>query len=387
MSVFRRSYKDKNGAVQTCDVYNYDFIFHGQRYRGSTDCGTKTRAKAFEDDLRKRLERGLAGLPVDQPAARIRTANVALDEYERSYAVDHAPKSVALVKERGTHLRRLVGNEIAAQLTEARMQKFLEQRISEKAGPRTIDLELAVLSRAFGAKWSICWPKLKPLDKGSEVGQRISASDEPRILAAAAKEESPYLYTYLMIGFHTGFRPGEIRQLQWHRFVLGPSDQESYVRTGESKTEAGRNRDLPMDQGLWAAMMQYQVWYKSKFGEPQPAWYVFPWGTRKREDPSRPITNIKKAWQRLKAKIKVQYRLHDARHTLATKMAIAGVPEAKRRYLMGHVDEKIIRRYTHLHAEDCRADLERALSISSGVPTVSPTVAKKKAKATSASVN
>ena len=37
---------------------------------------------------------------------------------------------------------------------------------------------------------------------------------------------------------------------------------------------------------------------------------------------------------------KTNYRLHDARHTLATKMAIANVPEAKRRYLMGHVDEK-----------------------------------------------
>jgi hypothetical protein len=44
-------------------------------------------------------------------------------------------------------------------------------------------------------------------------------------------------------------------------------------------------------------------------------------------------------------------------------MAIAGVPEAKRRYLMGHVDENVIRRHTHLQAEDCRADLERALAV------------------------
>jgi len=138
-----------------------------------------------------------------------------------------------------------------------------------------------------------------------------------------------------------------------------------------------------MDQHLWAAMTHYRSWYESKFGTPQPAWYVFPWGTRKREDPTRPIVNIKKAWQRLKAKLKVNYRLHDTRHTLATKMAIAGVPEPKRRYLMGHVDEKIIQRYTHLQAEDCRADLERALAVSSRVPTVSPTVARRKRKATS----
>ncbi len=96
-----------------------------------------------------------------------------------------------------------------------------------------------------------------------------------------------------------------------------------------------------------------------------------------RLDPARPVTNIKKAWQRLKAKLGVDYRLHDIRHTLATAMAVAGVPEAKRRYLIGHTSENVINRYTHLPAEDCRADLEKALATrrnSSGVPTVSPTV-------------
>lgn len=105
----------------------------------------------------------------------------------------------------------------------------------------------------------------------------------------------------------------------------------------------------------------------------------------------RPITNIKKAWQRLKAKLKANYRLtnyrlHDARHTVATKLAIAGVPEAKRRYLMGQVSESVIWRYTHLQAEDCREELERALAVneakresSNGVPTVG----KRKKKAAS----
>src|SRR5262249_12082056 len=70
----------------------------------------------------------------------------------------------------------------------------------------------------------------------------------------------------------------------------------------------------------------------------------------------------KTAWQKLKSELKLQYRLHDTRHTVATALAVAGVPEAKRRHLMGHVDENVIKRYTHLEAEDCRADLERALA-------------------------
>jgi integrase len=389
MSVFRRSYKDKNGAVQTCEVYNYDFIFHGQRYRGSTDCTTKTRARAFEDDLKKRLERGLAGLPIEEPAMRVRTITVALDEYEKHYAVDHAPKSLALVEERGAHLRRLLGNEIAAGLTEPRIQEYRKQRLSEKASPRTVDMEVAVLSRAFGAKWSILWPKLKPLDKGSEVGKVITPPDEAKILEAAAKSDSRFIYAYLMIAFRTGMRAGEVRKLQWDRFVIGEAEHTSIVRVGKSKTKAGEHRAIPMDRRLWATMVHYRAWYQDNVGEPLPEHFVFPFGHGKTIDPTRALTTIKKAWQNLKTELKLNYRLHDARHTVATSMAVADVPEAKRRYLMGHTNENVIRRYTHLQAEDCRADLERVFAIresSKRVPTVSPTVFKRKRKAVAGSV-
>jgi hypothetical protein len=105
-------------------------------------------------------------------------------------------------------------------------------------------------------------------------------------------------------------------------------------------------------------MVHYRAWYVRKLGEVRPEWYVFPFGIGpKPVDPTRPATNLKKSWQRLKKKLNLKYRLHDTRHTVATAMAVAGVPEAKRRYLMGHVDENVIKRYTHLQADDCRADL------------------------------
>jgi integrase len=321
-------------------------------------------------------------MPVEQPAQRVRTVTVALHDYEAHYAVGHAPKSLAWVKERGAHLRRLLGAEIAASLTEARMQEYRGKRLDEKAGPRSIDMELAVLSRAFGVKWSSWWPGLKPLDKGSRVGQVISHGDEPRILDQAAKSNSPYLYTYLVIAFSTGMRAGEVRLLRWDRFILGDSHSNSYVRVGESKTEAGRDRVIPMDERLWTAITKYRTWYLEKCGAARPEWYVFPFATvRKPVDPMRPATTLKTAWQRLKAKLKIDYRLHDTRHTVATAMAVAKVPDATRQYLMGHVDQNVIRRYTHLQAEDCREDLERALKLrrsSSEVPTVSPTVKRKR---------
>jgi hypothetical protein len=97
MAVYQRTYRDKNtGDLVTCETFMYDYIFHGQRYKGSTECTTKTRAKAFEKDMRERLERAWSGLPTEKPAARVRMVAVALNEYEEHYGVDHARKSVAL---------------------------------------------------------------------------------------------------------------------------------------------------------------------------------------------------------------------------------------------------------------------------------------------------
>jgi integrase len=386
--VYRRKYKAKNtGRSVDCRIYNYDFIFHGRRYRGSTECKSKTRAKAFEKDFRERLERALSGLPTEKPDGRVRTVSAALNEYEEHYSVDHAANSLCWVKDRGAHLRRLLGTEIAATLTEKRLQESRRKRREEGDGSRSIDMEVGILARAFGVKWSTWWPHLKRLDKGSKVGQVISHGDEPRILEHAAQSANPYLYTYLVIAFSTGMRPGENGQLRWDRFLIGASHRESYVRVGVSKTEAGEDRVIPMEERLWTAMRHHQSWYLDNVGKIRPEHYVFPFRKRGRIDPSRPATSmIKKAWRALKMELKIDYRLHDTRHTVATAMAVAGVPEAKRRYLMGHVDENVIKRYTHLQAEDCRGDLERALElrrISSGVPTVFPTAKRKRALAVS----
>jgi integrase len=66
------------------------------------------------------------------------------------------------------------------------------------------------------------------------------------------------------MAFSTGMRAGEVRLLRWDRFILGDSYGNSYVRVGESKTEAGRDRVIPMDERLWAAMAKYRAWYLEK---------------------------------------------------------------------------------------------------------------------------
>ena len=54
----------------------------------------------------------------------------------------------------------------------------------------------------------------------------------------------------LMLALNAGMRDAEIRTLQWGRLDLS----KRYLTVGESKTEAGAGRTIPLNSALLAAM-------------------------------------------------------------------------------------------------------------------------------------
>src|SRR5690242_8188266 len=99
MAVYRptytRSSDDGTKETKTSEVYWYDFIYAGNRYRGSTKETLKTLAKEFEKDQRRQLARAYAGLPpTEEPAQRIRRVTEVLQDYRTGYEVTHREKSV-----------------------------------------------------------------------------------------------------------------------------------------------------------------------------------------------------------------------------------------------------------------------------------------------------
>jgi integrase len=113
----------------------------------------------------------------------------------------------------------------------------------------------------------------------------------------------------------------------------------------------------------------------------RPAYYLFPFGKPTPNDPTRPITDVTSAWEALRKRAGVQCRLHDLRHTAATKMAEAGVPESTMLALMGHVSRAMMERYSHIRMTAKREAVE-AMTIrkpetnSEAVPTKSTTVGR-----------
>jgi hypothetical protein len=73
------------------------------------------------------------------------------------------------------------------------------------------------------------------------------------------------------------------------------------------------------------------------------------------------------AWEALLKRSGVECRFHDLRHTAATKMAEADVPESTMLAIMGHMSRAMLEKYSHI-----RMAAKRKAVKSSEMPQVGP---------------
>ena len=283
-------------------------------------------------------------------------------------------------KGRLAHVTLLLGNTLLPDLTEAAICDYIRTRLEEKACGRTINMELGELSRAMGRTWHELWPKVRKLEERKDVGRAISPEEERKLLNAVSKVRSPLIGTFVRVALFTGMRAGEILSLTWGQVDLS----KKVLTVGRAKTSSGTGRQIPMNQELFEVLSAHAAWcterFSKRFGPTLPEHYLFPFGKPMPDDPARPITDISSAWDALREEAKVSCRLHDLRHTAATKMAEAGVPESTMLALIGHMSRAMLERYSHVRMAAKREAVE-SLSTkpktekTNGVPTIPPTIA------------
>jgi integrase len=356
-------------------VWWYEFIFSGKRVRETAKTSRKTIALEAERRRRLELERALSGLPVEDRDDRIRSVAGFLKPYVASYGINHRPSAVAYVKSCAKNVERLLGAVLLPDLTEDRIRNYMASRLREGASGRTINAELGELSRAIGHRWSLLWPKVRKLEEARDVGQALSPEQERHLLDAADQNRSPNVRTMVRVSLLTGLRAGELSNLIWSRVDFA----SRVVTVGDSKTEAGRGRQIPMNEDLYQVLCAHAQWFTSRFGATKPEYFVFPYGSPLPNDPTRPSVELKTAWESIRKAADVRCRWHDLRHTVCTKMAEAGVPESTMLAIMGHMSRAMLERYSHIRMAAKREAVEALrmtpkASISDQVPTKVPTI-------------
>ena len=356
------------------NVWWFSFVYAGKRIQESTKTSRKTIAAEAQKRRRLELERAHSGLPTVNTEKRIQSVNDVIEPYLKHYGINHRPKSILFAAGRLANVKRLIGSVLLSDLTQDRIRQYIADRLAEGVSGRTINMECGELSRAMGTPWSMLWPKVRKLEEQKDVGRALSPEEQGRLLTSVAKSGSPVLPAIVRIALLTGMRSGEILSLTWDQVDL----LNRVVTVGKAKTSSGTGRTIPMNDQLAGVFTSHRAWFSAGFGEPMPEQYLFPSGAPVPKDPSKPVLEVKTAWNNLRRNSGVNCRLHDLRHTVATRMAEAGTPEGTMLSMLGHMSRAMLERYSHIRMAAKRTAVEtltlEVSPIADGVVTKAATV-------------
>ena len=371
MAVYKPKRKGDASKFYVCE-----FVIHGKRIQESTGTTSKTVAKEYEKRRRAELERAATGMPTEQKANRILTVAEVVTPYQAGYELNHRAKSILFSKGRLEHVCRVLGTVLLSDLTEDRVRAYIRQRQGEKVSGRTINMELGELSRAMGHPWSLLWPKVKKLEERKNVGRALASEEQHKLLDGLKDRRTPHLSTLIPLLLLTGMRAGEALSLTWGQVDL----IDKALTVGRAKTSNGTGRVIPINGELETVLATHRAWFVDAFGEPLAEHHLFPWGKPRPCDPSRHATDITWGWDELRTDTGVRCRLHDLRHTFATRLAENGASESTMLALMGHMSRAMLERYSHIRMAAKReavsgVTLRQKVENSEVVPVIVPVVA------------
>ncbi|MCL5742620.1 MAG: site-specific integrase [Acidobacteria bacterium] len=362
-------------VFQVGKYYHYNFILDGRRYKASTGKTTKQAAEKVERNVRMRLESGYSEVVQQEERAQGRkTIQEAADEFLEAYNAKHHAATFA--EYALGHVARLLGAKLVLETTPGTVKKYQTDRLNEKAAPKTINEEVALLLRLCGDQGELIRARLRrekslKLKTPPSPGKAFSVEEQERMLAVALESTraarlacerqargekpakgdkqggSPSIYPALVLALNCGMRDAEIKNLTWRQIDL----DKGILTVGKSKTDAGTGRTIPLNETVAAAILDHSGWYKARFGEVLPEWFVFPGGGRSPKDPTVPIRSMKTAWKSIRSKAAVSGRWHDSRHTLITELAESGAGDETIMEIAGHVSRQMLSRYSHIRTE------------------------------------
>lgn len=352
MAVYRPTYKDpKTGKLKESKTWWYEFTFAGRRVRESSKSTRKTLAAEAEKKRRLELERSFNGI-ADNRRERIRSIADLGEAFLTDYRLRN-PRSATFAEQTMGHVKELLGTKLAADITDATVKEYQRDRLKEGAAPKTINDETGMLLRILEEQGDAIRAKMRRLKTlklkvGRTVAKAWTPEEKAALLAAARKRRSPAIYPALVLALNSGLRDYELKDLQWARVDL----QRAIVTVGDSKTEGGEGRTIPLNSEALAVLVAHAKWYLNKFGETRPEWYVFPFGKPQPTDPTRPVTTLKTVWAKVKADAGLSGRWHDNRHTFITDLAESGqAADEVIQDIAGHVSKQMLKHYSHIRMD------------------------------------
>lgn len=241
----------------------------------------------------------------------------------------------------GAFMSHPLATRIVASIRGADIARYRDERLTQ-VSPSTVKRDLVILSHLFEIarkEWAIHTPNpvreiklppsAKPRNRRLQSGINCVDNEEKQLLQACKQSRNPYLVPVVILALETAMRQSELVNLQWEHVNLDrrvahlPDTKNGEARTVPLSTVAIEIlRTLPPSGNT-------NVFYDLT------------------------TEAIKQAFTRATRRAKLDnLRFHDLRHEATTRLFERGLNIMEVASITGHKDLRMLRRYTHLKAED-----------------------------------
>ena len=314
------------------------------------------RDRAHGKEVLKKLLRELE----DHGTKFIESANMTFDElakyYEETYLLEAeyvGDRKVAGLRSkydiefRLKIIKEYFGKYKIRELTHQDIEKFKLYRLKKptkfdkQRSIATVNRELAILRRMLNIAVANGWIVKNPFMMGKGlicVGdekprERILTLEEEARLLAACEGPRAHLRPILICALDTGMRRGELFSLVWEDVDF----ENRLITIRAFNTKMMRERRIGMTERL---TRELGILYAKN---PDPKALLFG------------IGSTKGAWNKVRRQAGLSdLRLHDLRHTYATRLVSRHLPLAEVSRVLGHTQPTMTYRYTNLTVESAK---------------------------------
>jgi len=307
------------------------------------------RTKRDAEDWARRTEDEIVrGVYIDRGSSERLMFKDAMDRYLREVAPtkkESTRKGERLLAEAlkvyfGKYSLAAINTEVVAAYRDERMKTVR---------PATVRRGLALLGHLFSIailEWRLGLVQnpvtnIRKPSPGNGRDRRLSAPEEKDLRAAVAEHSNPMLSWIFEIALETGMRSSEITCLR-----LGQVDVDRrIVRLTDTKNDELRTVPLSMRATtVFSEAIANPI-------RPKDCNLIF-FGEPGRDGKRRPY-NFNKIWRNIKTDLGIaDLRFHDLRHEAVSRLVEGGLSDQEVASISGHKSMQMLRRYTHLRAED-----------------------------------
>ncbi|RFZ81517.1 site-specific integrase [Shinella sp. WSJ-2] len=301
---------------------------------------TKQEAEKWARDLEAQVDR--FGAAPDTKILESTTLGELLLRYQREISPSKRG-SVQEIQRIDVLSRHELAYRTMTGLSQQDIASFRDERLRTVA-PSTTVRELAILSHVIEVAirdWGLPLAKnvvklvRRPVIR-NERSRRLTGDEEQRLLDGCDAGQIPFLKTLVILAIETGMRRGEILGLKWSDI----SHNRRVITLAMTKNGSGR--EVPLSQRAFDALM---VW---KDLAPVDQSTVFPM------TPGA----LEQTWRRLLIRVGIKsLRFHDLRHEGVSRLFERGLNVIEVSTISGHKELRMLRRYSHLSADDLVARL------------------------------